>query len=195
MSVLISSLQSCCEDWLRGCKFPTYEPSSLEFSKMHTCVHLSITWVSSQAWHALSRVSILYKWLCVFVPYYAVLFRGKGYSTFISSPGCTQTSLDRFFKKVDRIESSNKPEPVSSMSGLSKIPACPPSPVADDPSAPPSVPTPVGNSSCLFTPCQPLCASCYTRPLYFSRYCTLGLKMCSLFFVSFFNVLFVWKLL
>ena len=28
----------------------------------------------------------------------------------------------------------------------------------------------ISNSSCLFTPCQPLCVSCCTVPLYFSRY-------------------------
>ena len=50
----------------------------------------------------------------------------------------TQTSLDHFFKWVDRIESSKEPEPVPSMSGVSEIAACPPSPTADDPSALPS---------------------------------------------------------
>ena len=49
-----------------------------------------------------------------------------------------QTLLDRFFKRVDRIESSKEPEPVSSVSGVSEIAACPPSPIADDPSALPS---------------------------------------------------------
>ena len=47
-------------------------------------------------------------------------------------------SLDRFFKRVDRIESSKEPEPVPSMSGVSEIAACLPSPIADDPSALPS---------------------------------------------------------
>ena len=47
----------------------------------------------------------------------------------------TQTSLDRFFKRVNRIESKEEPEPVPSMSGVSEIAACPLSPVADDPSA------------------------------------------------------------
>ena len=50
----------------------------------------------------------------------------------------TQTSLHRFLKRVDRIESSKEPEPVSSTSGVSEIAACPPSPVADDPSVLPS---------------------------------------------------------
>ena len=50
----------------------------------------------------------------------------------------TQTSLDCFFKRVDRIECNKKPEPVPSMSGVSAIAACPPSPIADDPSALPS---------------------------------------------------------
>ena len=50
----------------------------------------------------------------------------------------TQTLLDRFFKRVDRIESRKEPEPVALMSGVSEIAACPPSPIADDPSALPS---------------------------------------------------------
>ena len=49
-----------------------------------------------------------------------------------------QTSLDCFFKRVDRIESSREPEPVPSTSGVSETAACPPSPIADDPSALPS---------------------------------------------------------
>ena len=47
----------------------------------------------------------------------------------------TQTSLDCFFKKVERIESSKEPEPVLSTSGVSEIAACPQSPI---PSALPS---------------------------------------------------------
>ena len=37
----------------------------------------------------------------------------------------TQTSLDGFFNRVDRIESSKEPEPVPSMSSMSEIAACP----------------------------------------------------------------------
>ena len=47
----------------------------------------------------------------------------------------TQMSLDSFFKKVDRIESSKEPEPVPSMSGLCNIAACILSPIANDPSS------------------------------------------------------------
>ena len=50
----------------------------------------------------------------------------------------TQTSWDRFVKRVDRIESSKEPELVPSTSGVSEIAACPPSPIADNPSALPS---------------------------------------------------------
>ncbi|XP_003586775.1 uncharacterized protein [Bos taurus] len=46
-----------------------------------------------------------------------------------------QTTLDR--KTVDEIESSKESESVSSMS-VSEIVTCVPSPIADDPSAPPS---------------------------------------------------------
>ena len=56
----------------------------------------------------------------------------------------TQTSLDRFSEREDRIEASK--EPVSSASGVSEIAACPPSPIVDDPSALPS-PTSTPHSS------------------------------------------------
>ena len=46
---------------------------------------------------------------------------------------------------------------------------------------PPPLPSPVSNSSCLFPWCQPLDASCCTGLLYFSRYCTVRLKVFSLF--------------
>ena len=36
----------------------------------------------------------------------------------------TQKSLDHFFKKVDRIETSREPEPVSSTSVMNEITAC-----------------------------------------------------------------------
>ena len=49
-----------------------------------------------------------------------------------------QISLDCFFKRVVRIESSKEVEPVPSMSGVSEIEACPLSPIADDSSALPS---------------------------------------------------------
>ena len=42
---------------------------------------------------------------------------------------------------------------------------------------PPSFPPAVNNSSCLFTWCQPLYATCCTILLYFSRCCTVRLKM------------------
>ena len=68
---------------------------------------------------------------------------------------------------------------VPSTSGMSETAACPPSPIANAPSAPPS-PTsylflPLSNSF-LFTQCQPL-----NVLLYFSRY--YKFKMFSLFFV------------
>ena len=58
----------------------------------------------------------------------------------------TQTSLDHFFKRVDRIEPIKEPEPVLSMSGVNEIAACPPSPIADDLSALP-IPTSSPSSS------------------------------------------------
>ena len=50
----------------------------------------------------------------------------------------TQTSLDHFFKRVDRIKSGKEPEPLPSTSGMSEIAACPLSPTADNPSPLPS---------------------------------------------------------
>ena len=50
----------------------------------------------------------------------------------------TQKTLDHFFKRINRIESSKEPEPEPSTSGVSEITPCPPSLVAHDPSAPPS---------------------------------------------------------
>ena len=49
---------------------------------------------------------------------------------------------------------------------------------------------PVSNSSCLYTSCQPLYASCCTVLLYFSRYSTVRLKNC-FFFVLYVFVCFL----
>ena len=57
----------------------------------------------------------------------------------------------------------------------------------------PSLPPPVGISSCLFTGCQSLDASCYTVLLDFARYCTV--KNTFFIFCSCFYVLFVGKVL
>ena len=43
-----------------------------------------------------------------------------------------QTSLDHFFKRVDRIESNKKSEVVPLKSGVSEMAACPPGPTVDD---------------------------------------------------------------
>ena len=69
---------------------------------------------------------------------------------------------------------------VPAKSGMSGIEACPPSPIADNPSVPPSptsFPPPVSNSSCLFTWHQPLDASCCSSLLSFSTYYTVRLKI------------------
>ena len=93
-----------------------------------------------------------------------------------------------FFQEGRQIESSKKPEPVPSMSGMNETAACPPSPIVDNPSTLPflsPLPPPVSNFSCLFTQCQPLYTKCCIVLLYFSRYCTVRLKMFSLIFVCF----------
>ena len=41
----------------------------------------------------------------------------------------TQTALDHFIKRVDKLESSKEPEPMPSTSGVSHIATCPPSPL------------------------------------------------------------------
>ena len=91
-----------------------------------------------------------------------------------------QTSLSHFFKRVDRIESSNEPEHVPSTPSMSETAACPPSPrltILQLYRLPPQLLPPVGNPSCLFARCQPLYARCCAELLYFPRYCTVRLNM------------------
>ena len=72
--------------------------------------------------------------------------------TYDKNRATTQTWLDHFFKKVDWPEPSKEPEPMPSMSGVSKTAACPPSPTADDPSALPSPTSSPYSSQQLFLP-------------------------------------------
>ena len=84
----------------------------------------------------------------------------------------TQALLDHFFKRLERIESSKEPEPVPSTSNESESAACPPSPVAADPSVLPSpTASPVSNSCRLLTPCQ----SCVPAVV---LYCVLFKVLC-----------------
>ena len=64
----------------------------------------------------------------------------------------TQISPDCSFTGVDRIESSKESELVLSMTGMSETAACPPSPIADDPSALPSPTSSPNSSQSLFLP-------------------------------------------
>ena len=76
---------------------------------------------------------------------------------------------------------------ILSTSGLSEIAACPPLLLLTKLQLyhlPPPLPPPVCNSSCLFVQCQTLFSSCCTVLLCFSRFCTVGLKMFSLFFCA-----------
>ena len=77
-----------------------------------------------------------------------------------------------------------------STSSVREIAACPPSPIADNLSALPSLPSSPSSSKtfCLFTRCQPLCASYCTVLLYFSRYCTVRSKRFPLFCVCLFFI-------
>ena len=76
---------------------------------------------------------------------------------------------------------------ILSTSGMSETAACPPLLLLTKLQLyhlPPPLPPPVSNSSCLFIQCQPLFSSCCTVLLCFSRFCTVGLKMFSLFFCA-----------
>ena len=111
------------------------------------------------------------------IPCYHVIYDEKKKATI-------QTSLDCFFKWVGRIESSKEPEPVSSMSGMNKIAACPSSPIADDPSALPSPTSSPSSSQQLFLPVHsmpaPVCQPSYcTTVLFKVLYC----KMKNVFFI------------
>ena len=110
----------------------------------------------------------------------------------------TQTSLSPFLQRVDRIESSKDQNPCHQRQawGMLQLALCllllmvlqlchllPPLP---------PLPPPVSNASCPFTQCQSLHAGCCTFWRYctgFSTYCTVRLKLFSLFFVSVFYVL------
>ena len=99
---------------------------------------------------------------------------------------CECTPLDCFFRRVDRIESSKEPEPVPSQSGVSDIAACPPSPIADYPSALPS-PSPLPLQSGALPACSLDASPCMPVIVlqYFSRYCKIKnvfLILCVCFF-------------
>ena len=81
----------------------------------------------------------------------------------------TKTSLDHFFKRVDRTESSKEPETVQSVLGVSEIAACPLSPIVD-PSALLSTTFSPASSQKLFLPVHVMAAS--VCQLYYSRYST-----------------------
>ena len=104
--------------------------------------------------------------------------------TYKKKRATTQTSLDHFFKRVDRIESSKEPESVPSMSGVSEIAACPPFPIADDPSALLSPTSSPSSSQQLFLPVPtmpaPVCQLLYcTTVLFKVLYC----KIKNVFFI------------
>ena len=96
----------------------------------------------------------------------------------------TQASLDRFFKRVDRIESSKEPEPGPSTSGVSEIAPCPLSPIADNPSALPSPTSSPSSSQELSWPVHSMPASVcqllyHTTVLFKVLYC----KIKNVFFI------------
>ncbi|KAB0381454.1 hypothetical protein FD755_009238 [Muntiacus reevesi] len=109
------------------------------------------------------------------IQYYHIIYDEKERAT-------TQKSLDSFFKRMDRIESSEEPEPVPSTSGTNATATCPHLLLMITLQLyhlPPPLPPPVRNSSCLLTRCQPLSASYCTVLIYFSRFCTIRLKRMS----------------
>ena len=86
----------------------------------------------------------------------------------------TQTSLDHFSNRDDRIKSSKVSEPVPSTVSKHKIAAFRLLLllIFQLYHLSPCLPPPASNSSCLFTQCQLL----YCILLYFSRYCTIRFK-------------------
>ena len=95
----------------------------------------------------------------------------------------TQTSLDHFSNRDDRIKSSKVSEPVPSTVSKHKIAAFHLLllMIFQLYHLSPCLPPPSSNSSCFFTQCQLL----YCILLYFSRYCTIRFKMFSLIIVFF----------
>ena len=97
------------------------------------------------------------------------------------SRAATQTSLDHFFKTVDRIASSKEPDPAPSTSGVSDTAARPVSccrrPFVSALSCPLSPLQPVVLLACSpdASPCVPTAVLDYL--LYFSRYCVVRLRM------------------
>ena len=95
----------------------------------------------------------------------------------------TQTSLDHFSNRDDKIKSSKVSEPVPSTVSKHKIAAFRLLllMIFQLYHLSPCLPPPASNSSCLFTQCQLL----YCILLYFSWYCTIRFKMFSLIIVFF----------
>ena len=93
----------------------------------------------------------------------------------------TQTSLDHFSNRDDKIKSSKVSEPVPSTVSKHKIAAFRLLllMIFQLYHLLPLLHPPVSNSSCLFTWCQPLYAGCCTGPLSFSRDC----KIKNVFFI------------
>ena len=87
----------------------------------------------------------------------------------------TQTTVDHFSNRDDRIKSSKVSEPVPSMVSKYKIAAfcLLLLTILQLYHLSPCLPPPVSNSSCLFTQCQPVHASSCTILLHFSRYCSV----------------------
>ena len=88
-----------------------------------------------------------------------------------------------FFKRVDRIESSKKPEPVPQSSGVSETAVCPLSPVADDPQL--HHPPPHSRQQLFLPACSLDASPCMPAAVpYFSTYCTVTLKMTFLLVIN-----------
>ena len=90
-------------------------------------------------------------------------------------------NLQRYERACGSIK---EPEPVPSMTGVSEIAACPPSPIANDPSAPPSPTSSLSSSKQLCLPAHlmpaPVCQLLYSTTILFKvLYC----KIKSLFFI------------
>ena len=105
-----------------------------------------------------------------------------------------QTLLDHFFKRVDKVESSEEPEPVPSASGISELAACPLSPLCWQ-----SFSSAISHLLSLLQSVTLLSCSLDASPcmlvvvLYYCMFWdTVRLKMFIL--CAYFYVLFVWKI-
>ena len=171
-------------------KSPTYEPSGCELSKMPVYPEKGwretrgrrSNWRAEEAHNAGDGKGMFFIWEdCSFLRNRTWMQKGPWslqqpfrmqfsatMSSMMREKATIQMSLDQFFKRGKRIESSNEPEPVPLMSDMSETSACSATPIADDLSAPPS---PTYSPSSFFVPVHsvaaPICQVFYCTTVLF----------------------------